>query len=93
MLAGKRIQVSLTEEEHGRLVGLAEKHDTSVGDLIHKAIRQTYMNESDRELALLEVQRLGETSLLMEEEEEAIGIRGSRILPTQGGRAPWGEGV
>jgi hypothetical protein len=87
MPAGMRIQVSLTEEEHGRLMGLAEKHDTSVGALIHKAIRQAYMNESERDLALLEVQRLGETRLLIDEEEEAIGIRGSRILPRQGGRA------
>ncbi|HUV74982.1 MAG TPA: hypothetical protein VMW79_11785 [Anaerolineae bacterium] len=87
MPAGKRIQVSLTEEEHGRLMGLAEKHDASVGDLIHKAIRQAYLNESDRDLALLDVQRLGDTPLLMDEEEEAIGMRGPRVLPKQVGRA------
>jgi hypothetical protein len=87
MPTGKRIQVALTAEEHGRLMGLAEKHDTSVGDLIHKAIRQAYMSESDRDLALLDVQRLGETRLLMEEEEEAIGIRGPRTVPKRGGPA------
>jgi len=76
----KRIQVSLTEEQYTRLKSLAEKRDASVSDLVRQAIEQVYMSDLEQDLGAREVQRLGQTPLLIAEEEEEIGIRGPEVL-------------
>jgi predicted transcriptional regulator len=76
----RKVQLALTGEEYERLRSLAEKRDTSVHELIRQAIRQAYMNDLEQDLTVLEVQRVSETSLLVDEEEEAIGIRGRGLL-------------
>ena len=73
------LQVSLTEEEYERLKVLAAKRDTSLDDLIRQAIRQVYMNDLEQDLTRLGLQRLEETPLLMDDEEDAIGIRDATI--------------
>lgn len=80
MALGKRIQVSLTEEQYTRLKSLAEKRDASVSDLVRQAIEQVYMSDLEQDLGAREVQRLGQTPLLIAEEEEEIGIRGPEVL-------------
>lgn len=80
MSLGKRIQVSLSEEQYARLRGLAEKRDASVSELVRQAIQQVYMSDLEQDLGTREVQRLGQTPLLITEEEEEIGIRGPEIL-------------
>jgi predicted transcriptional regulator len=82
----KTIQLTLPDEEHTRLKGLAERRDTTISELIHQAIRQVYMSDLERDLTRLEVQRMGETPLLAEEEEQEIGIRGLGLLPHDGER-------
>jgi len=77
---GKKIQVSLTEEQYWRLKSLAEKRDASVSNLVRQAIEQVYMSDLERELGARDVQRLGQTPLLIAEEEEEIGIRGPEVL-------------
>jgi Arc/MetJ-type ribon-helix-helix transcriptional regulator len=77
---GKKIQVSLSEEQYARLRGLAEKRDASVSELVRQAIQQVYMSDLEQDLGTREVQRLGRTPLLITEEEEEIGIRGPEIL-------------
>lgn len=79
MQAKRMIQVSLTEEEYERLKVLAAKRDTSLDDLIRQAIRQVYMNDLAQDLTRLGLQRLEETPLLMDDEEDAIGIRDATI--------------
>lgn len=86
MSLGKKIQVSLTEEQYWRLKSLAEKRDASVSNLVRQAIEQVYMSDLERELGARDVQRLGQTPLLIAEEEEEIGIRGPEVLAE-------GEGV
>lgn len=76
---GRQMDVQLSDEEYERLKSLAEKRDTSVDELIRQAIRQVYMSDLERDLTALEVQRLGETSLLADEEEREIGIRGPEL--------------
>jgi len=76
------MDVQLSDEEYALLEMLAERRDSSVSELIRQAIRQVYVNEVERDLTALEAQRLGETSLLMDEEGGAIGVRG-RELPTE----------
>jgi hypothetical protein len=78
---GRGIELKLTAEEYERLESLAEKRDTSVDELIRQAIRQVYMSDLERDLTPLEVRRLGETSFLVGEEEEVIGIRGPELVP------------
>jgi predicted transcriptional regulator len=78
---GRRMDVQLSDEEYERLESLAEKRDTSVDELIRQAIRQVYMSDLERDLTPLEVRRLDETSFLVGEEEEVIGIRGSELVP------------
>lgn len=80
MSLGKKIQVSLTEEQYWRLKSLAEKRDASVSNLVRQAIEQVYMSDLERELGARDVQRLGQTPLLIAEEEEEIGIRGPEVL-------------
>lgn len=80
MPLGKKIQVSLSEEQYVRLRGLAEKRDASVSELVRQAIQQVYMSDLEQDLGTREVQRLGQTPLLITEEEEEIGIRGTEIL-------------
>ena len=80
MSLGKKIQVSLTEEQYWRLKSLAEKRDASVSNLVRQAIEQVYMSDLERELGARDVQRLGQTPLLIAEEEDEIGIRGPEIL-------------
>ncbi len=80
MPLGKKIQVSLSEEQYARLRGLAEKRDASVSELVRQAIQQVYMSDLEQDLGTREVQRLGQTPLLITEEEEEIGIRGPEIL-------------
>lgn len=80
MPLGKKIQVSLSEEQYARLRGLAEKRDASVSELVRQAIQQVYMSDLEQDLGTREVQRLGQTPLLITEEEEEIGIRGTEIL-------------
>lgn len=80
MSLGKKIQVSLSEEQYARLIGLAEKRDASVSELVRQAIQQAYMSDLEQDLGTREVQRLGQTPLLITEEEEEIGIRGPEIL-------------
>jgi predicted transcriptional regulator len=82
------IRLKLSDEEYGRLQSLASKRDCSVGDLIEQAIRQVYMSDLERDLTPLEVQRLGEASLLVDEEEQEIGIRGLGLLPHDEERPP-----
>jgi predicted transcriptional regulator len=77
---GKRIQVSLTEAQYERLKELAEKRDTSVSELIRQTIEQVYMSDLERDLGARGVQRLGETPLLVADEEEEIGIKGPEVL-------------
>jgi len=77
---GKKIQVSLTEEQYWRLKSLAEKRDASVSNLVRQAIEQVYMSDLERELGARDVQRLGQTPLLIAEEEEEIGICGPEVL-------------
>jgi len=79
---GRQMDVQLSDEEYALLEMLAERRDSSVSELIRQAIRRVYMNEVERDLAALEAQRLGEASLLMDEEGGAIGIRG-RELPAE----------
>jgi predicted transcriptional regulator len=88
VLSGKELQVSLTSEEYARLQSLAAKRDCSVEDLVRQAIRQVYMNDLEQDLTRLDVQRLEETPLLMDEEEDAIGIRGATIQSDKEGRIP-----
>jgi predicted transcriptional regulator len=80
---GRRIDVQLSDEEYERLTSLAEKRDTSVDELIRQAIRQVYMSDLERDLTPLEVRRLDETSFLLDEEEEVIGIRGPELVPRE----------
>ena len=80
MSLGKKIQVSLTEEQYWRLKSLAEKRDASVSNLVRQAIEQVYMSDLERDLGARDVQRLGQTPLLIAEEEEEIGIRGPEVL-------------
>lgn len=80
MSLGKKIQVSLTEEQYWRLKSLAEKRDASVSNLVRQAIEQVYMSDLERDLGAQDVQRLGQTPLLIAEEEEEIGIRGPEVL-------------
>jgi len=77
---GKKIQVSLTEEQYWRLKSLAEKRDASVSNLVRQAIEQVYMSDLERDLGARDVQRLGQTPLLIAEEEEEIGICGPEVL-------------
>ncbi len=77
---GKKVQVSLTEEQYARLKSLAEKRDASISDLIRQAIEHVYMSDLELDLGTRSVQRLGETPLLIVEEEEEIGIRGPEVL-------------
>jgi len=77
---GRKVHVSLTEEQYGRLRSLAEKRDVSVSDLIRQAIQQVYISDLERDFGAREVQRLGETPLLIAEEEEEIGIQGPEVL-------------
>ncbi len=76
----KKIQVSLAEEQYARLIELAERRDTSVSELVRQAIEQVYTTDLGQELSRREVQRLGQTPLLIAEEEEEIGIRGPDVL-------------
>ena len=76
---GRRMDVQLSDDEYARLRDLAEKRDTSVAELIRQAIRQVYMSDLERDLTPIEVQRLGGTSLLVDEEEREIGIRGPEL--------------
>jgi predicted transcriptional regulator len=78
---GSGIDVQLSDEEYERLKSLAEKRDTSVDELIRQAIRQVYMSDLERDLTPLEVRRVDETSFLLDEEEEVIGIRGPELVP------------
>jgi predicted transcriptional regulator len=80
MPIGKRVQVSLTEEQYERLKSLARKRDASVSELIRQAIEQVYMSDLERDLGARGIRRLGETSLLIAEEGEDIGIRGPEVL-------------
>jgi len=79
-----QVGVQLSDEEYEQLESAARRQDCSIADLIRQAIRQVYMDDLERDLSALDVQPLGETPLLMEEDEEAIGIRGPRIPPKQG---------
>jgi len=81
---GKKIQVSLTQEELERLKALAAKRDISVSELVRQAIRQVYMSDLERDLGIREVHRVGETPLLIVEEEE-IGIKGPEVLAQREG--------
>lgn len=81
---GKKIQVSLTQEELERLKALAAKRDVNVSDLVRQAIRQVYMSDLERDLGIREVHRVGETPLLIVEEEE-IGIKGPEVLAQREG--------
>jgi hypothetical protein len=83
-----KLQLSLTEDEYERLKILAAKRDTSLADLIRQAIRQVYMNDLEEDLTRLDLQRLEETPLLMDEEEEGIGIRGATIHSDKEGFIP-----
>lgn len=76
----KKIQVSLAEEQHARLIELAERRDTSVSELVRQAIEQVYTSDFGQDLSTREVQRLGQTPLLIADEEEEIGIRGPDVL-------------
>ena len=76
----KKIQVSLAEEQYARLIGLAERRDTSVSELVRQAIEQVYTSDLEQDLSRREVQRLGQTPLLIAEEEDEIGIRGPDVL-------------
>jgi predicted transcriptional regulator len=78
---GSGIDVQLSDEEYERLKSLAEKRDTSVDELIRQAIRQVYMSDRERDLTPLEVRRVDETSFLLDEDEEVIGIRGPELVP------------
>ena len=80
MPSGKKVRVSLTDEEYARLRILAEKRDCSVQDLVRQAIRRVYMNDLETDLSVQEVHRLGQRRLLVVEDEEEIGIGGPRIL-------------
>jgi len=80
MSLGKRIQVSVGEEDHARLKRLAAKREVSVSELVRQAIRQVYISDLDRELGIREVHRVGQTPLLIVEEEEEIGIKGPEVL-------------
>ena len=76
----KKVQVSLTEHQYARLKSRAEKRDVSVSDLIRQAIQQVYISDLERDFGAREVQRLGETPLLIAQEEEEIGIQGPEVL-------------
>lgn len=76
----KKIQVSLVEEQYARLIELAERRDTSVSELVRQAIEQVYTSDLGQELSRREVQRLGQTPLLIAEGEEEIGIRAPDVL-------------
>jgi 16S rRNA U516 pseudouridylate synthase RsuA-like enzyme len=77
----KRVHVSLTEDQYGRLKRLALKRDVTVSELIRKAIQQVYMADIDQDLGVRQVGRLGERRLLIAEAEEDIGISGGELLP------------
>jgi predicted transcriptional regulator len=84
---GRQMDVQLSDEEYALLKVLAERRDCSVSELIYQAIRQVYMNEVDRDLNVLEAQRLDDTSLLVDEEEGAIGMRRRGLLAEEDGLA------
>jgi len=77
---GKKIQVSLSEEQYARLKSLAAKRDASVSELVRQAVEQVYMSDLAQDLGTRDVQRLGQTPLLIADEEEEIGIRGPEVL-------------
>ena len=83
-----KLQLSLMEDEYERLKILAGKRDTSLADLIRQAIRQVYMNDLEEDLTRQDLRRLEETPLLMDEEEDAIGIRGAAIHSDKEGDIP-----
>lgn len=81
----KRIQVSLTDEEHAGLKRLAAKRDITVSDLIRQAIRQVYISELEQDLGVQDVRRVDDRTLLIAEGEEEIGIEGPEVLAQRGG--------
>ena len=85
MPVGKKIQVSLTQEEHERLKALAAKRDVNVSDLVRQAIRQVYMSDLERDLGTRDARRLGDIPLLVADEEEDIGIKGPEVLAQREG--------
>ena len=76
----KRIQVSLAEEQHAKLIELAERRDSSVSELVLQAIEQVYTSDFGQDLSRREVRRLDQTPLLIADEAEEIGIRGPDVL-------------
>lgn len=80
MPSGRELQVSLTNEEYARLQSLAAKRDCPLEDLVRQAIRQVYMDDLETDLSVEEVRRMAQRRLLAAEDEEEIGIGGTKIL-------------
>jgi hypothetical protein len=77
--ASRRVGVELSDEEYDQLENTARRRDCSIADLVRQAIRQVYLNDLEQDLTRLDIQRLEETPLLMDDEEDAIGIRDATI--------------
>ena len=87
-MPGRRVGVHLSDDEFDALESTARKRDCSIADLIRQAIRQVYMNDLEQDLTRLDLRRLEETPLLMDEEEKGIGIRGATIHSDKEGDIP-----
>ena len=85
---GRQVGVQLSDEEYHQLESTARMRDCSIADLIRQAIRRAYMNDREQDLTRQDLQRLEETPLLMDDEEEVIGIRGAKIHSDEEGYVP-----
>ena len=80
MCPGKRIQVSLTEAPYEWRKSLAEQRDASVSEFTRQAIEQVYVSGLERDLGARGIPRPGAVSLLVADEQEEIGVRGTEVL-------------
>ncbi|MEK7525116.1 MAG: hypothetical protein AAB548_01970 [Patescibacteria group bacterium] len=51
-MLNKRVQVLFEEKDFVSLVKIARVEDSSVGELVRKAVKKTYLDGRERELAL-----------------------------------------
>lgn len=51
-MLNKRVQILFEEDDFVSLVRIAQNEDSSVGELVRKAVKKTYLAGRERELAL-----------------------------------------
>jgi predicted DNA-binding ribbon-helix-helix protein len=84
-MPGKQVAVQLSDEEYALLEDAASRRDCSIADLIRQAIRQVCMRDLETDLNAQQVPGLAQKRLLVDEEEEEIGIGGPEILADREG--------